>query len=76
MHLQDIKSNQVYSEVHTQPNWAPRVVVLFLFSMKHFFLLILPRYFNTTLEYNVIYFDGTSNYIRKDDFDSAQVFLL
>ena len=28
MYLQDIKSNQVYSEVHTQPNWAPRITYL------------------------------------------------
>ena len=28
MYLQDIKSNQVYSKVYTQSNWAPRVFVL------------------------------------------------
>ena len=36
-YLQDIKSNQVYSKVHIQPNWAPGA-----FSMQiHFHGLLL-----------------------------------
>ena len=34
-------------------------------------------YFNTALkEYKVVYPDGTSDYIRKDDFDGVQIILL
>ena len=34
-------------------------------------------YFNTALEeYKVVYPDGTSDYIRKDDFDSVQIIFL
>ena len=48
------------------------VLILFLFSMKHPYLLILLGYFNTTLEEDkVIYPNGTSNYIAKDDFDGV-----
>ena len=35
------------------------------------------EYFTTTLEeYKVIYLDGTSDYVTKDDFEDVQVFLL
>ena len=46
----------------------------FLFAMKLSYLLILG-YFNTTVgEYKVIYPDGTTDYVTKDDFDGANCY--
>ena len=33
-------------------------------------------FYNALAEYKVVYLDGTSDYIRKDDFDGVQVILL
>ena len=53
------------------------VLILFLFAMKHSYLLKLRRYFKNALEeYKVIYLDGTYDYITKDGFDGIQVYLL
>ena len=57
-----------------QPNYF---LILFLIFMKHSYLLMLPGYFNTTLEKcKVIYPDGTFDYITKEESSCVQVILL
>ena len=50
-------------------------VILFLFSMKHFYLFM-AKIAPDVKEYKVVYPDGTSNYITKDDFDAVYVIIL
>ena len=56
------------------------VLIFFLFSIKHSYpdrFIGNIEYCNTTLEDSeVIFLDGASDYIPKDDFDGVQVILL
>ena len=79
MHTFLIKSSKNFDEAQ----WSYFLTVLslkiflfrfFLFAMKLSYLLILG-YFNTTVgEYKVIYPDGTTDYVTKDDFDGANCY--
>ena len=48
-------------------------LILFLYFMKHSYLLTDVEYFNTTFEE---YLNGISDYITKDECDAVQVILL
>ena len=57
--------------------FQPQSFFLFLFSIKHSYMLALLEYINTTLkERNFTYPDGISGYFRRDDVDGVQVILL
>ena len=72
-----IRTTKILMRLNALVFWrlsAQNVLILFLSSMKHCYLLMLLVYFNTNLEeYKVIYPNGTCDYIIKYDFDGVQI---